>query len=138
MALNPQFSTLALTTKANAGVDAMGVLLNGGVLDLYDGTQPATANAAVTTQVKLARLTFGTPAFGAAVGGVAAANAITPDAAADASGTASWCRALKADGTTVVFDGSVGTSSANLNLSSVSIVAGVMVSVSAFTLTDTI
>jgi hypothetical protein len=89
----------------------------------------------VGAQVKLARLTFGNPAFGAAVAGVAAANAITADSAADATGTATWFRALKSDGTAVL-DGSVGTATSNLILNTVSIVANAQVSVSSFTLTE--
>lgn len=131
MALNPKFTNLAVNTK----VDALAALLNGGFLDIYDGTQPSTADTAIGAQVKLARLTFNATAFGAGSAGVAEANAITQDTAADATGTATWFRALKSDGTPV-FDGSVGTSGANLNLNSVAISAGAAVSCSSFTLTE--
>jgi len=131
VALNPKFTNLAVNTKA----DAQAALLNGGFLDIYDGAQPATADTAITTQVKLARLTFANPAFGAAVAGVATANAIGSDASADATGTAAWFRALKSDGTAVL-DGSVGTAGCNLNLNSVAITAGAAVSCTAFTLTE--
>jgi hypothetical protein len=131
MALNPKFTNLAVNTK----VDAQAVLLNSGFLDIYDGTQPVTADTAIGAQVKLARLTFGNPAFGAGVAGVATANAITQDSSADATGTATWFRALKSDGTAVL-DGSVGTSGANLNLNSVAISSGAAVSVTSMTLTE--
>jgi len=134
VALNPKFTNLAVNTK----VDAQATLLNSGFLDIYDSTgagQPATADTAITTQVKLARLTFGNPAFGSGVAGVATANAITQDSTADATGTATWFRALKSDGTAVL-DGSVGTSGANLNLNSVAISAGAAVSCTSFTLTE--
>lgn len=131
MALNPTLSNAA----ASAAADAVTALVNSGFLDLYDGTQPATPDTAVTTQVKLARLTLNATAFGAAVNGVATANAITSDASADASGTASWCRTLTSGGT-AVFDGSVGTSGCNLNLSTTAIVAAGVVAVSAFTYTQ--
>jgi hypothetical protein len=131
MALNPKFTNLAVNTKA----DAQGVLLNSGFLDIYDGTQPVTGDTAIGAQVKLARLTFGATAFGAAVAGVATANAITQDPSADASGTATWFRALKSDGTPVM-DGSVGTATSNINLNSVAISAGAAVSCTAFTLTE--
>ncbi len=131
MALTPKYTALALNTK----VDALAALLNAGFIDLYDGAQPATANTAVSTQTKLARLTFGTPAFGAGSGGVASANPITQESSADAGGDATWCRMAKADGTAVI-DGSVGTSGANLNLSSVTIVVGAVVSVTSLTLTE--
>lgn len=131
MPLNPKLTNLAV----NTAVDAKAVLLNGGFLDIYDGTQPVTGDTGIVAQVKLARLTFGNPAFGAGVAGVAAANAITQDSSADATGTATWFRALKSDGTPV-FDGSVGTDTANLVLNSVAISAAAAVSCSAFSLTD--
>jgi hypothetical protein len=87
----------------------------------------------VGTAVLLAELALSATAFGAAVNGVITANTITADYSANATGTAAWFRAVKADGTTAVIDGSVGTSAANLILNSLSIVAGAPVSVSAWT-----
>jgi hypothetical protein len=132
MALNPKYSNAAVNAKA----DAQSALLNSGFLDIYDGAQPATADTAVGAQVKLARLTFANPAFGAAVAGVATANAIGSDSSADATGTAAWFRAWKSDGTTVVCDGSVGTSGCNLNLNSVALSAGAAVGVTSLVLTE--
>jgi hypothetical protein len=131
MALNPKYTNLAVNTK----VDAECALLNSGFIDIYDGAQPATADTAVGAQVKLARLTYGNPAYGAGVAGVATANPITQDSAADATGTAAWCRHLKSDGTAVK-DGSVGTSGCNLNLSTTSIVTNAAVSVTSLTATE--
>jgi hypothetical protein len=62
-------------------------------------------------------------------------NAITADSSADASGTASWFRLLKSDGTTIVMDGDVGTSGSDLNLNSTAITAGGTVSVTSFAIT---
>ncbi len=132
MALNPKRSNAAV----NAAADAVCDLLDNGYLRIYDGTQPTTADTAITTQTKLAELRFNATAFPAASAGVATANAITADTSADATGTASWFRALKSDGTTVVFDGSVGTSSADLVLNSVAISSGAQVSVTSFTYTE--
>jgi hypothetical protein len=131
MALNPKLSNVS----ANAEVDAMAALLNAGFLDIYDGAQPADGDTAIGAQVKLARCTFGNPAFGAGVAGVATANAITGDSSADASGTATWYRCLKTDGTTKVQDGSVGTATSNLVLNSVAISSGAAVAVDSFLLT---
>lgn len=117
----------------------MAALANSGKLRIYDSTgtgQPATADTAVTTQVLLAELTMNATAFGAAALGVATANAITSDASADATGTATWFRLLKSDGTTVILDGSVGSASADLILNTVSIVAGAIIAITAFTLTE--
>jgi len=132
MALNPKRSNVAVSAAA----DAVCPLLNNGYLRLYDGTQPATADTAVTTQTKLAELRWNATAFGAASNGVATANAITSDSSADATGTATWFRALKSDGTTVVFDGSVGTSNADLVLNSTAISSGAQVSITSFTYTE--
>jgi hypothetical protein len=128
MALNTRISVNA----RNVQLDALRVLLDGGFLRIYDGAQPASPDTAVTTQVLLAELTLANPAFGASVNGVITANAITADSSANATGTAAWFRATKADGTAVI-DGSVGTATANLILSSVNIVAGAPVSVSSWT-----
>lgn len=130
-ARNPKLANIAANAKANA----LCALLNSGHLDIYDGTQPATADTAITTQTRLASLTFSGTACASAVAGVATANAITADSDADATGTASWFRAWKSDHTTPVMDGSVGTSGADLNLSSVSITIHDAVSVATFTVT---
>jgi hypothetical protein len=121
---------------ANASADATTTLLNNGYCRIYDGSQPATADTAIGAQVLLAELRFNATAFGAAAAGIATANALTADSSANATGTAAWFRALKSDGSSVVFDGSVGTSGADLNLNSVAIQSGAAVSVSAFTYTQ--
>jgi hypothetical protein len=97
--------------------------------------QPATADTAVSTQNLLAELTLNSTAFGAAVAGVATANSITSDSTADASGTATWFRVVKSDGTTVLWDGSVGTSGCDLNLNTAAIEAGAIVAVTALAYT---
>jgi len=132
MATNPFLSDAA----AKAAADAVCALANGGTIQIRTGSQPANANAAATGTL-LVTLTFAATAFGAASSsGVASANAIGA-ANAVAAGTASWFRAYKSDGTTAVFDGSVGTSAADLILSSVAIVAGGNVAVSSLTYTQT-
>ena len=115
----------------------MAVLLNSGYIRIYDGTQAATADTAVGAQVLLAELRFGATAFGSGSAGVATANAITADSSANATGTASWFRCLKSDGTTVIYDGSVGTATADLILNTVSIVSGASVSITSLTITET-
>lgn len=129
MALNPQLSN----TAANAAADAVCALANSGYLRVYSGSQPANADTAVSTQTLLAELRFGATAFGAAVAGVATANAITSDTSADATGTAAWFRVLKSDGTSALWDGSVGTSSANLVFATTSFVANAQIDVTSFT-----
>ncbi len=128
MALNTQMSDLVCNTQA----DALTTLLASGYLRIYSGTQPATADTALSGNTLLAELRFNATAAPAASGGVLTFNAITSDSSADASGTATFFRALKSDGTTVLFDGSVGTSSANLVLSTTTITATQTVSCSSF------
>lgn len=120
----------------NAAADAVCALCNSGYLRIYTAPQPATADTAISDQTLLAELTFGATAFGAASGGVAEANAITADSDANATGTAAWFRALKSDGTTSVFDGSVGTSDADLVLNSVAIQENAEVSITSLTYTQ--
>lgn len=131
MALNPKYSNLAVNTEA----DALSAQLNNGYLRIYDGAQPATADTAITSQVLLAELRFNATAFGASVAGVITANAITADASANATGTATWFRALKSDGTSVIYDGSVGLSTTDLTMNAVAIVTGAAVSISSHTIT---
>jgi hypothetical protein len=126
-----KLTNLAVNTEA----DALGALFDGGVLKIYNGTQPATADTAITTQTLLATLSLDTPAFGAAVNGILTANTITADPDAAAAGTASWFRAFESDGTTKILDGSVGTSSADLIMNSTSIQQHAQVSVTSFVLT---
>lgn len=131
MAFNLKRSNAAATIEADQVCNE----LDNGYLRIYDGTQPTTANTAIGAQVLLAELRFNATAAPAATNGVATFNALTKDSAANATGTASWFRALKSDGTTVIFDGSVGTSGCDLNLNSVAIQINAEVDVTAFTYT---
>jgi hypothetical protein len=63
-------------------------------------------------------------------------NAIASDASANATGTASWARIFKSDGTTIVLDCSVGTSAADIILNTVSIVAAATVACTSATITE--
>jgi hypothetical protein len=112
----------AITTRAGASA----------LLRIYDGTQPATGGTATT---KLAELTCNATFAPAASSGVLTLNAITSDTSADATGTATWFRIVQSGGSTHVLDGTVGTSGADLNLNTVSIVSGATVAVSSFTIT---
>lgn len=101
-------------------------------LRIYNGTRPATGGTPTTL---LAELICNATFAPAATGGVLTLNAISSDATADATGTATWFRIVKTDGTTHVMDGNVGTSGSDLNFDSVSFVAGGTVAVSSFTIT---
>jgi hypothetical protein len=123
----------AVTLK-NARLDQIASALgNGAKLQIYDGSQPANPDTAVSSQVKLAELTCGSPFAGAASSGVLTANAITA-ANAVATGTASWFR-LTTSGGTAKLDGTVGTSTSDLIIDNTSINSGQQVSVSSLTVT---
>jgi hypothetical protein len=100
-----------------------------GLLRIYDGTQPANVATAISTQTLLAELALSATAFGSAASGSMTANSITADSSANATGTASWGTLTTSGGSRVV-DFEVGTSGADLNFNTVSIVAGAQVSVS--------
>jgi hypothetical protein len=123
-------NNLKLSNEAvNAEADALSVLLDNGYLRIYDGSQPANADTAIGAQVLLAELRFNADAAAAATAGVLTFNAITQDSNANNTGTASWFRALKSDGSTVMFDGTVGTSGCDINIATTAIVAGAIVGV---------
>lgn len=133
MANNPEWSDASV----EAAINALTALLNSGYLEIYTGTQPAE-NASLTG-TKLAKLTFASTAFGSATataGVVTATAGAIGSATALATGTAGYFALMKSDDTTVVMTGSVGTTSADLNLSSLSVTSGVNVSCSGFTITE--
>lgn len=103
------------------------------LLRIYDGTRPATGGTATTL---LAELTCNATFAPAASGGTLTLNSITADSSANATGTATWARIVKSDGTTHVLDCSVGTSGADINLNTVSIVTGATVSVTSAVFTE--
>jgi hypothetical protein len=125
--LNSKLSNHAATVAANAVTS----LLDDGYLEIYSGTQPVTADSIIPVHRLVATLRFWHRAFAPAFNGVAAANQIVTRTA-DKSGTATWFRAVTMDWDEV-FNGSVGTSGCNLNLSTVDIEAGAEISISEFT-----
>lgn len=116
----------AVQTKIDAGPAA-------GTINIRSGVQPATAEDAETGTL-LATLTCSDPSAGAAAAGVLTLSAITEDASADATGTATWARIKDSTGATV-FDCDVGTSGATINLNTAAIVAGGPVRITSFTCT---
>jgi hypothetical protein len=104
----------------------------GSIIRLYDGTQPANANTAISTQTLLVDLTIA-GGFGTDSNGTITLGAVTSGTAV-ASGTASFFRIVKSDGTTVVMDGSVGTSGSDLNLNTTTVASAQTVSITAGTI----
>lgn len=116
------------TTVRNAGLDAITTAIgSNGLLRIYNGTRPASGGAATTL---LAQLALSATAAPSASGGVLTFSAITSDASADATGTATWFR-ITTSGGTFVIDGDcgIGGSGAELILASTSITAGQLVAV---------
>lgn len=126
-----QFSTSLRSSRASAIVTALG---SAGYIEVRSGTRPANP-ATTATGTVLAVLPLSSTA-GTVSNGVLTFNTITADASADATGTATWFRAYNATGPVAVVDGSVSTSGSDLNLNSVSIVAGGNVAISSATITE--
>lgn len=130
-------ATKLTNSQASRAADAVTARCNSGYIRVYSGSVPATADTALSSNTLLAELTFGPTAFGAASNGVATANAITQDSSIDASGTATFFRTFESNGTTVVFQGTVGASGADMNVSpSISLIQGGTFSISTMTYTQ--
>lgn len=121
------------TELRNAILDAKNAVIgNGGKLEIYAGADSAGTNNAEGTL--LAVFTLGSPFAPAAVNGVQSPT-LPADTTAVASGAAGWARVTKADGTTAVMDLTVGTSGAQVTLSTLSVTAGGALSVTGWTVT---
>lgn len=139
MATNTRISNAAAIAACDAIVDLIDGGAGAGLLRIYSGTQPADPDTAATGTL-LAEITLNDPAFGAAAdaapGGIATAS-VSPaleDTSANATGTAGYFRVVDSNGTAIM-DGEVGTSGADLNLNTTSIVSGATVSVTSWTVT---
>lgn len=139
MTLSPFYSD----EFAKASLDAGCALANSGKLRVYDGTQPADCNTAISTQTLLGEFTMPSTAFGASVASgtapnrsaIATAGTIS-DITAVATGTATWFRLFKSNGTSPLMDGSVGTSGADLNLTDVTITSGETMRVASYAIAN--
>jgi hypothetical protein len=125
--------TIGLATPVrNALLDAITTQAGtSALLRIYDGTRPATGGTATN---KLAELACSSALGAASAAGVLTLNPIS-SAGALLAGTATWFRIVKADGTTVIMDGSVGTTGSDINLNSTVISAGATVSVTSGAIT---
>lgn len=131
----PSLATATRETLATT----LGAECNSGFCRIYSGTRPTDANTALSGNTLLAELPFAATAFpGGTSDGVAAISANIADASADATGTASFARLFKSNGTTVVMDCSVTATGGGgeIQLSSVSVVTGATVTITAFSITQ--
>ncbi len=128
-----------VTTAKNNALDTLKTAIDAGsgagTIKVYNGTQPTSANDAITTQTLLATLTFSDPC-GTTSSGTLTMSAITQDSAADATGTATWARIADSSGSTV-FDVDVSATGAGgtLQFNTTSFVIGGPVLISSFTVT---
>ena len=93
MANNPKLSV----ARRNAALDTIFDVLNGGYVDLYDGTQPATTETSISGPVKLARNSLNATFAAAASSATKTANAIASSTAL-ATGTATWATFVTSGG----------------------------------------
>ncbi len=127
---------VTLTVEArNAQADALARLLDGGSVKVYSGTPPANVSTALSGNTLLATCPLNATSAPAASGGVLTFNSITDDSDIDASGTASFYRLFKTDGTTAVIQGSVATSGGSMTIADTALVAAGTLSISALTYT---
>lgn len=105
---------------------------SGAIIRIYEGTQPSNANTAISGQTLLVSLTI-SGSFGTDSNGTITLSSVS-NGTAVATGTGQFFRIVKSDGTTVVMDGSVGTSSADMILNNTSIANGQTVSISSGTI----
>jgi hypothetical protein len=130
---------MTITTQtADAMLAAFAALCNTGPVRIYSGTAPTNASTALSDNTMLAEATMGATAFSGTYSTsgnnrVATANAITADSSADASGTATFFRVFQSGGTIVVYQGSVGTSSADMIMAATDLIAGGNFSISSLT-----
>ena len=133
MALTPSITTAVANAMLSGGF--VGTPTNSGKLRIYDGVMPTDSNTALSGNNLLAELTLNATAFPAPSGGVLTANAVSSGTAA-ATGTASFFRIYSSNGTTVISQGSVGTSGCDMNINSTAIQSGANVSVTSLTITQ--
>lgn len=118
--------SIGMTTAVrNAMLDAITSQAgSGATLKLYTGTRPATG-AAVTTQTLLGTLACSDPIGSAASGGTLTFSTITEDSSADATGTCTWARLQKGDGTALMdFSVTVTGGGGDITMNAVDVSAG--------------
>lgn len=125
-----QYSTAARNGRADAVATAVG---NAGKLRILTGSAPASCGAAETGTL-LAEHTLGSPFAPAASGGVLSPT-LPLNVNAGATGTAGYWRVLTSGGTCVA-QGTCGTSGADMNLNTTSLVSGGPVQINSWAWTE--
>jgi hypothetical protein len=134
------------------GTGGLKTLLDGGVLDIFTGSQPASADY-IETGTKLVRIssTSGTRVgpgeadglrFGTAAAGVLGIGTPAWSGTVGVAGVAGWFRLYGTTGTagtsatTWRMDGAVGVSGADLNLSHTNLAASSVLTITSFNITQ--
>ena len=94
-------------------------LLAGAVMKFYSGTQPDNPDTAYNQhadEVLLGSITFPSPAGSVSNGALTLGT--VPAGSVTVTGTVAWFRIFESDGTTALWDGTVGTSSCDYNVTS--------------------
>lgn len=130
-----RLSTSWRNAALDAGVDLIDVG-GGGFIQHRTGAVPTNVGDSDTGTL-LGTTNFGATAFGAAGSGTVTANAITNDSSADATGTVAHVRIKRNDGT-VLADADAAQGSGTFNFDNTSIVAGGVIAVSSFSITQPI
>ena len=141
-ALNTRISNESALLGANALVDNLDEGSAGATIQGRTGGQPADPDTAVTG-TNLFTMTASATAFGAASdaapGALKTANAVTDDTSADATATLGYVRASSSNAADTPLDdhidGEAGTSGADWNFNTLSIVSGSTVSTTSWTCT---
>ena len=105
---------------------------NNAKIKIYQGTIPITANDPITTQTLIVTLTL-SGVFGSDTDGTLTLGTVT-NGTAVATGTMQFFRITQSDGTTVVMDGTVGTSGADMNFDTTSVIVSQQVAISSGTI----
>lgn len=123
------------TKMAQQIVDDLDAGVGPSLLKFYTGTMPASPTVAVTTQTLLGTLTCSEPSA-TVTDGVITFAAITQDNAADAGGTATWCRHLSSDGSAVVdYDVTDTAGTGAVKINNVTIIQGGPIAMTDLTIT---
>jgi len=143
-ALNTRISNEVAILMCDAAVDNLDEGTVGAVVEGRVGTQPADPDTVASGTLLFAlnantATTFGA-ASDAAPGATATANTIDDDTSANATGTLGYCRASSANSVDTPLDdhidGEAGTSGADFNFNTLSIVSGATVSLTSWTITQ--
>ena len=105
---------------------------NNAKINIYQGTIPVTANDPITTQTLLVTLTVN-GVFGTDTDGTLTLDSVNPGNAVS-GGTMQFFRITQSDGTTVVMDGTVGTSGADMNFDTTTVAITQQVNISSGTI----